>query len=68
MVGFATVTPIYKFKSMMMQRLKGKTNKASKSREHDEETINELREAFKIFDSKNTGMGMGSQARSMRGN
>ena len=53
---------------MMMQRLKGKTNKASKSREHDEETINELREAFKIFDSKNTGMGMGSQARSMRGN
>jgi hypothetical protein len=24
-------------------------------KEHDEETINELKEAFKIFDSKNTG-------------
>ena len=39
----------------MMQRLKGKATKAAKSREHDEETINELREAFKIFDSKNIG-------------
>ena len=40
---------------MMMQRLKGKGPKAAKSKEHDEETMNELREAFKIFDSKNTG-------------
>ena len=30
-------------------------SKVSKSKEHDEETINELKEAFKIFDSKNTG-------------
>lgn len=32
------------------------TNKQSKAKQHDEETINELKEAFKIFDSKNTGM------------
>lgn len=30
-------------------------SRASKPKEHDEETLNELREAFKIFDSKNTG-------------
>lgn len=30
-------------------------NRATKGKEHDEETINELKEAFKIFDSKNTG-------------
>lgn len=29
--------------------------KTTKVKEHDEETINELKEAFKIFDSKNTG-------------
>jgi len=38
-----------------MQRFKGKATKATKTKEHDEETVNELREAFKIFDSKNTG-------------
>ena len=40
-----------------MQRL-GKARapqKQAKTKEHDEETINELKEAFKIFDSKNTG-------------
>lgn len=30
-------------------------SKVSKGKEHDEETINELKEAFRIFDSKNTG-------------
>lgn len=41
----------------MLQRInKGKNNKqASKAKEHDEETFNELKEAFKIFDNKNTG-------------
>ena len=41
-----------------MQRL-GKArgaSKATKIKEQDEETINELKEAFKIFDSKNTGI------------
>lgn len=40
-----------------MQRLakRGLGSKTSKPKEHDEETINELKEAFKIFDSKNTG-------------
>lgn len=31
------------------------TSKISKAKEHDEETLSELREAFKIFDSKNSG-------------
>lgn len=31
------------------------TSRATKIKEHDEQTMNELREAFKIFDSKNTG-------------
>jgi len=41
----------------MLQRIaKSKaTGKAPKAKEQDEETINELKEAFKIFDSKNTG-------------
>ncbi len=42
----------------MLQRIGGKSKaagKAPKIKEHDEETINELKEAFKIFDSKNTG-------------
>jgi Ca2+-binding EF-hand superfamily protein len=30
-------------------------SRAGKGKEHDEETLNELKEAFKIFDSKNTG-------------
>ena len=30
-------------------------SKITKGKEQDEETINELKEAFKIFDSKNTG-------------
>ena len=30
-------------------------SRSSKPKEHDEETLNELREAFKIFDSKNSG-------------
>jgi Ca2+-binding EF-hand superfamily protein len=35
---------------------KSKVNsRATKGKEQDEETINELKEAFKIFDSKNTG-------------
>lgn len=35
---------------------KSKVNsRAVKGKEQDEETINELKEAFKIFDSKNTG-------------
>lgn len=38
-----------------MQRLaKSKATNKSK-RETDEETMNELKEAFKLFDSKNTG-------------
>lgn len=35
-------------------KAKGNT-RAPKGKEHDEETLNELKEAFKIFDSKNTG-------------
>lgn len=31
------------------------TTRINKGKEQDEETLNELREAFKIFDSKNTG-------------
>lgn len=31
------------------------STRSQKGKEHDEETLNELREAFKIFDSKNTG-------------
>lgn len=49
-----------------MQRL-GKARapaKATKAKEHDEETINELKEAFKIFDSKNTGTYSGTQVKS----
>ena len=40
-----------------MQRFGKKAGgtKIAKSKEHDEETVNELKEAFKIFDSKNTG-------------
>jgi Ca2+-binding EF-hand superfamily protein len=39
----------------MQQRL-GKSKATNKSRrEADEETMNELKEAFKLFDSKNTG-------------
>lgn len=35
---------------------KGKANsRGSKGKQHDEETLNELKEAFKIFDSKSTG-------------
>ena len=40
-----------------MQRL-GKAKapaKAAKAKDVDEETLSELKEAFKIFDSKNTG-------------
>jgi Ca2+-binding EF-hand superfamily protein len=50
-----------------MQRLgkRGLPAKAAKSKEHDEETINELKEAFKIFDSKNTGTSLTMQVRSM---
>lgn len=51
----------YKFE-IIMQRL-GKPRapaRANKAKEQDEETINELREAFKIFDSKNTGTVCGS--------
>ena len=44
----------------MLQRI-GKSkaalnSKVNKAKEQDEETINELKEAFKIFDSKNTGI------------
>ena len=52
---------------MMMQRMKGRNNKTNKSKEHDEETVNELREAFKIFDSKNTGTHLSMQGKSMQG-
>ncbi len=50
-----------------MQRLgKGRIPaKAAKSKEHNEETINELKEAFKIFDSKNTGIFHPIQEKSM---
>lgn len=35
---------------------KSKVNSRTvKGKQHDEETINQLKEAFKIFDSKNTG-------------
>ena len=49
-----------------MNRLgkRGIPNKASKSKEHDEETINELKEAFKIFDTKNTGKSLPIQEKS----
>ena len=53
----------------MLQRM-GKAKAASKgapkSNPVDEETLNELREAFKIFDSKNTGTPAGIQGRSTR--
>lgn len=40
----------------MSKVAKSKVNsRATKGKEHDEETLNELKEAFKIFDSKNTG-------------
>ena len=52
-----TITTNYYNSKIIMQRLakRGLASKAAKSKEHDEETINELKEAFKIFDSKNTG-------------
>lgn len=42
---------------IFMQRLgKAKApSKTNKAKDIDEETLNELKEAFKIFDSKNTG-------------
>ena len=48
-----------------MQRLaKNKTqNKVTKAKDLDEETLNELKEAFKIFDSKNTGKNTTMQAK-----
>ena len=50
-----------------MQRLgkRAVASKAAKSKDHDEETINELKEAFKIFDSKNTGTRLSIQGKSM---
>lgn len=55
----------------MLQRM-GKAKAASKgapkSNPVDEETLNELREAFKIFDSKNTGTSAPMQERSMPAN
>lgn len=51
----------------MLQRMgKAKANSkgAPKSNPVDEETLNELREAFKIFDSKNTGRHAATQGRS----
>lgn len=40
----------------MNKAAKSKVNsRATKAKQHDEETINQLKEAFKIFDSKNTG-------------
>lgn len=53
-----------------MQRL-GKARappKNSKNKEQDEETINELKEAFKIFDSKNTGRRLLTQVKSTPAN
>jgi Ca2+-binding EF-hand superfamily protein len=55
----------------MMQRI-GKSkaaqnSKANKIKEQDEETINELKEAFKIFDSKNTGTLPLTQGKSTQG-
>ena len=39
-----------------MRVTKNKTvSRSNRGKEQDEETLNELREAFKIFDSKNTG-------------
>ena len=60
----------YKIQKIIMQRLaKGRApQKQAKTKEHDEETINELKEAFKIFDSKNTGISFSMQVRSMPGN
>ena len=56
----------------MLQRIgKSKANpnaKPNKMKEHDEETINELKEAFKIFDSKNTGTSLIIQVKSMPDN
>lgn len=55
----------------MLQRMgkaKASSKGAPKSNPVDEETLNELREAFKIFDSKNTGRGESMQVRSMRVN
>lgn len=53
----------------MLQRMgkaKAAQKGAPKSSPVDEETLNELREAFKIFDSKNTGTSGGRQGRSTR--
>lgn len=45
----------YNYKNMN-KGVKPKANsRAVKGKDHDEETMNELKEAFKIFDSKNTG-------------
>jgi len=53
-----------------MQRLtKNKIqNKTIKAKDIDEETLNELKEAFKIFDSKNTGNFTTIQEKSMPDN
>lgn len=52
----------------MLQRMgkaKANSKNAPKSNPVDEETLNELKEAFKIFDSKNTGIAFAIQGRSM---
>ena len=44
------------------------TNKTTRVKDHDEETMNELRQAFRIFDSKNTGINKFTQDKSMPDN
>jgi Ca2+-binding EF-hand superfamily protein len=51
-----------------MGKAKAASKGAPKSNPVDEETLNELREAFKIFDSKNTGTSSLMQGRSMPAN
>ena len=48
----------------MSRQIKGSKGNNKARREPDEETLNEFKEAFKIFDSKNTGTPVGTQGRS----
>lgn len=60
----------YQFGKMLQRMAKGKANTKAvpKGNAVDEETLNELRQAFKIFDSKNTGKGYEIQDKSTQEN
>lgn len=50
---------------MLQKHSKGNKGNAKGRREPDEETLSEFKEAFKIFDSKNTGTSFLIQAKLM---